>query len=79
MESWNVRARRGFDDCLVHWLLKQNAGDFPGGPVVKSPLSNTEDKGSIPGQGTFKIPHVSGQLSPCTTAREATTPGTHAP
>ena len=73
MESWNVRAKGGFGDYLVHWLLKHNSGDFFGGPVVKSPLSNAEDKGSIPGQGTFKIAHVSGQLSPCTTTREAAT------
>ena len=26
--------------------------DFPGGPVVKTPLDNTEDTGSIPGLGT---------------------------
>ena len=34
-----------------------------GGPVVKNLLSNVEDTGSIPSQGT-KIPHASGQLSP---------------
>ena len=37
-------------------------GDFPGGPVVKNPLCNAEDKGSIPGQET-KIPHAAEQLS----------------
>ena len=26
--------------------------DFPGGPVVKNPLSNAGDAGSIPGRGT---------------------------
>ena len=31
--------------------------DFPGGPVVKTPLCNAEDESSIPGWGT-KIPHV---------------------
>ena len=47
-------------------LLK---GDFPGGPVVKNVPSNAGDVGSIPGWGT-KIPHATGQLSPCTTTRE---------
>ena len=37
--------------------------DFPGGPVVKNPLSDAADTGSVPGQGT-KIPHAMGQLSP---------------
>ena len=46
--------------------------EFPGGPELSPPVPGF-------GQGTFKIPHVSGQLSPCTTAREATTPRTHAP
>ena len=35
--------------------------DFPHGPVVKNLPANTEDKSSIPGQGT-KILHVMGQL-----------------
>ena len=35
--------------------------DFPHGPVVKNLPANTEDKSSIPGQGT-KILHVTGQL-----------------
>ena len=37
--------------------------DFPGGPVVKNPLSNTGDMGLIPDQET-KIWHTTGQLSP---------------
>ena len=36
----------------------------------KNPPSNAGDTGSIPGQGT-KIPHSTGQKSPCTTTREA--------
>ena len=31
--------------------------DFPGGPVVKNPLSNAGDEGSIPDQG-IKIPQL---------------------
>ena len=31
--------------------------DFPGGPVVKTSLSNAGGVGSIPGQGA-KIPHA---------------------
>ena len=33
------------------------AGDFPGGPVVKTSPSNAGGAGSIPGRGA-KIPHV---------------------
>ena len=47
-------------------------GDFPGGPVVKNPPSNAGDAGSIPGWGT-KIPHATGQLSPCAATREKPT------
>ena len=36
--------------------------DFSGGPVVKNPLCNAEDAGSIPGQG-IKILHAMEQLS----------------
>ena len=32
--------------------------DFPGGPVMKNPPSNTGSAGLIPGQGT-KIPQAS--------------------
>ena len=39
-------------------LLKHEAEDFPGGPVVKTSPSNAGDTGSIPGQGA-KIPHAS--------------------
>ena len=45
-------------------------GDFPGGPAVKTPPSNADNTGLIPGQGT-KISHATGQLSPCTPARES--------
>ena len=45
--------------------------DFPGGPVVKNPPSNTLDTGLIPGWGT-KIPHATGQLSPCAATTEPT-------
>ena len=37
--------------------------------MVKNPPSGAGDSGSIPGRGT-KIPYVTGQLSPCTVARE---------
>ena len=30
-------------------VFKKPPWDFPGGPVVKSPLANAEDTGSIPG------------------------------
>ena len=38
--------------------------DFPGGLVVKKPLSNAGDVGLIPGWRT-KIPHAAGKLSLC--------------
>ena len=31
-------------------------GDFPGGAVVKNPLANAEDTGSIPGPGRSHMP-----------------------
>ena len=54
-------------------MVKLDCGYFPGGPVGKNPPSNAGDTGSIPGQGT-KIPHSTGQKSPCTTTREAHVP-----
>ena len=48
-------------------------GDFPGGPVVKSPPSNAGDAGVIPGWGT-RIPHASGLLSPGATTTDACAP-----
>ena len=40
-------------------------GDYTGGPVLKNPLCNAGDMGSIPGEGT-KIPHATERLSPGT-------------
>ena len=37
--------------------------------MVKNPLCNAGDRGSIPGQG-IEIPHATEQLSPRATARE---------
>ena len=45
--------------------------DFPGGSVFENLPCSAEDAGSIPGRGT-KIPHVMGQLSPCTTVKSPT-------
>ena len=39
------------------------SGDFPGGPAIKNPPSNTGDGGSIPGWGT-KIPTCRGATKP---------------
>ena len=52
-------------------------GHFPGGPVVKNPLYNAGDGGSIPGQGT-KNPRATGQLSPRATTTELTGPNQRA-
>ena len=57
------------------WKLDNNKvgrGDFPNGPVVKNPPSNTGDVGPIPGWGT-ESPPAAEQLSPWATAREACT------
>ena len=43
--------------------------DFSDGPVVKNPLCNAGDSGSILAQGT-QIPHAMEQLSLYTAARE---------
>ena len=44
---------------IIHRMDKQEGGDFPGGPVVKTSPSNAVGVGSIPGQGA-KIPHALG-------------------
>ena len=49
---------------MITYYKLQWPGDFPGGPVVKNPLSNAGDAGSIPGRGT-KIPHAAEQVSAC--------------
>jgi len=36
---------------------REQRGNFPGGPVIKTLLSNADGAGSIPGWGT-KIPHA---------------------
>ena len=48
---------------IIPVCLKKNTKcwDFLGSPVVKNPLCNAGDGGSIPGQGT-RIPHISKQL-----------------
>ena len=51
--------------CAFNTLLE----DVPGGPVVKNPPADTGDPRSIPGLGT-KIPHATGQLSPCSATTE---------
>ena len=44
--------------CPSSKLKPSIAGDFPGGPVIKTSPSNAGGAGSIPGQGA-KIPHAS--------------------
>ena len=50
-------------------VFKNEGWNFPGGPVVKNPHSNTGGAGSVPGQKT-KISHAVDQISPCATARK---------
>ena len=52
--------------------------DFPRGPVVKNPLFNAGDAGSIPCWGT-KIPHAVEQLGLCPTTREKPASGNQDP
>lgn len=49
------------------------SGDFPGGPELKNPPCDSEDKGSIPGQGN-KIRHATEQLSLSATTPEVCVP-----
>ena len=48
---------------------KQEARDFPDGPVVKNLPCNAGDAGSI-SSWVYKIPHASGRLSPCAKTRK---------
>ena len=52
----------GNNDNNVSW-------DLPGDPVVKTPLANAGGPGFH--AWSRKIPHATGQLSPCTTTTEA--------
>ena len=41
----------------LYYLNQKNYfGDFPGGTVVKNPLANAGDTGSIPGPGRSHMP-----------------------
>ena len=56
---------------IIIMKINNKLWNFPGGPVVKNPPSNAGDAGSIPGWGA-KIPHATGQLSPCATTTQLT-------
>ena len=43
--------------------------DLPSDPVFENLPCNAGDTGSLPG-GATKIPHATGQLSPCTTTKD---------
>ena len=58
------------DQVLGSVSILKRQGDFPGDPMVTNLLCNTEDAGSILGQGT-KIPHAVEQLSLHVTTRES--------
>ena len=47
----------GFSKEVTFNLTERCISDFPGGTVVRNPLSNAEDTSSIPGQRT-KIPYT---------------------
>ena len=65
----SLEVRKQFKMCLF--------GDFPVGPAVKNPPSNTGDAGSIPG-GRTNIQHAAGQLSPLATTTELAHPNERA-
>lgn len=44
-------------ETVLNFLFKHARQDFSGAPGVKSPPSNAEDSGMIPGQGT-NFPHA---------------------
>ena len=73
--STHTQVRQGFHDgaaqCAISGLLTVAQRDFPRGPVVKIPLGNRGDMGSVPGLGT-KIPHAVGQLTLLTAITEPT-------
>ena len=48
--------------AFKEFVLNQQNGDFPGGPVVKTLPSNAGGAVSIPGQGAV-IPHASWPMS----------------
>jgi len=56
-------------DCADGIIYLKPSQDFFGGPVVKNPLYNAKDVGSIHGWRT-KIPCAMGQLSLHATTRE---------
>ena len=52
-------------------LFNHIVWSFPGGSVVKKPLANAGDSGSI---WSGKIPYAAGHLSPCVATTEAHAP-----
>ena len=46
-------------------LIKKGCGDFPGGPVVKTPAPNAGGQGSIPGRGTRPHMHAATKDPAC--------------
>ena len=52
------KARETWITLAQEWNTSQKSirWDFPGGPVVKNPLANAGDSGSIPGSGRFHMP-----------------------
>ena len=67
-EPWALPGWKGSNmlwACFRPYSHLSAFGDFPGGPVVKSPPSKAEDVGLIPA-GRTKIPRAAGQLTPHT-------------
>ena len=60
--SWSLVPKR-WGTAGLYDLKFSLHRDFPGGPVVENPPSNTGDIGLIPGWGT-KIPHAMGHTKP---------------
>ena len=52
-------ATKTYDPAQPNKYFYKINRNLPGGPVVKTPVSNASGAGLIPGQGT-KVPHATG-------------------
>ena len=69
-EYWPTRGQQQVGRAEADFIPKSGMGDFTDlSPVVTNLPSSVRDAGSIPGWGT-KIPHATGQLSPCAATTE---------
>ena len=53
--GWS-KANTGLFDAHIHKIKSTYMLGFPGGSVLKNPVANAGDAGSIPGQGRSHMP-----------------------